>query len=72
MINNLSVITINKRAWERVADTFSKRDPVEVSKTFEYFYNELSNKARVLDVGSGTGVPLTKILVEYGLSSSRR
>jgi len=66
MVNDLNVIIINKRAWERVADTFAKREPIEVSKSFEFFCNELSQKARVLDVGCGTGVPLAIFLVEYG------
>lgn len=62
----MNVITRNKQAWERVADTFAKRASVEVSRTFEFFCSELSKRARVLDVGCGTGVPFAKYLVERG------
>ena len=62
----MDVISLNKRAWERVVDTYAKREPVEVSSTFEFFCNGLPKRSRVLDVGCGTGVPFTKFLVERG------
>ncbi|MFX0206084.1 MAG: class I SAM-dependent methyltransferase [Candidatus Hodarchaeota archaeon] len=64
MKHEIDIITLNKRAWERVADTFAKRDPIEVSAIFEFFCNRLPKKSRVLDVGCGTGVPYAKLLVE--------
>ncbi len=66
MGKELDVISLNKWAWEHVADIYAKKDPVEVSNTFEFFCNSLSNKARVLDVGCGTGVPFAQFLVEKG------
>lgn len=64
MEHEKDIIALNKRAWERVADTYAKRVPIKVSPIFELFCNRLPNKSRVLDVGCGTGVPFTKYLVE--------
>ena len=66
MEHEKNIIALNKQAWERVADTYAKRDPIEVSPVFELFCNRLPSKSRVLDVGCGTGVPFTKFLVERG------
>ena len=64
MEKELDVVSLNQMAWERVADIYAKRDPVEVSCTFKFFCDGLSKKSRVLDVGCGTGVPFAKFLVE--------
>lgn len=66
MGKELDVISLNKWAWEHVANIYAKKDPVDVNNTFEFFCNSLSNGARVLDVGCGTGVPFAQFLVEKG------
>ncbi|MFX0195009.1 MAG: class I SAM-dependent methyltransferase [Candidatus Hodarchaeota archaeon] len=66
MGKELDVISLNKWAWEHVAAIYAKKDPVDVSNAFEFFCNSLFNRARVLDVGCGTGVPFAQFLVEKG------
>lgn len=66
MGKELDVISLNKWAWEHVAGIYAKKPPVDVSNTFEFFCNSLSNRAKVLDVGCGTGVPFAQFLVEKG------
>lgn len=66
MGKKLDVVSLNKWAWERVADIYAKKDPVKVSSSFEFFCKGLSNNARVLDIGCGTGVPFAQLLVERG------
>ncbi|MFQ5818962.1 MAG: class I SAM-dependent methyltransferase [Candidatus Heimdallarchaeota archaeon] len=66
MGKELDVVSLNKWAWEHVADIYAKKDPVDLSNTFVFFCNCLSRRARILDVGCGTGVPFAQFLVEKG------
>jgi SAM-dependent methyltransferase len=60
------VVSLNKRAWERVADRYNRRRDFRVGVLFEAFTEALPIGARVLDVGSGTGLPYSKLLAEQG------
>lgn len=66
MGKKLDVVSLNKWAWERVANIYAKKDPVKVSSSFEFFCKSLSNNTRILDIGCGTGVPFAQLLVERG------
>ena len=60
------VVSLNKRAWERVADRYNRRRDVRVGVLFEAFIEALPAGARVLDVGSGTGLPYSRLLSGQG------
>ena len=60
------VVDMNRRAWERVADQYDARERVIVGALFGDFMASLPDGGRVLDVGSGTGLPYAGALVEGG------
>ena len=60
------VITLNQKAWNRLADRYAYSGYGEITPTFKYFYTRLTPNCRILDIGSGTGIPFAKFLVEKG------
>jgi SAM-dependent methyltransferase len=60
------VPSMNRRAWERVADQYNRREKVTVGALFSDFMSNLPAGGRVLDLGSGTGRPYAGALVEGG------
>ena len=60
------VVDMNRRAWERVADQYDARERVIVGALFGDFVSSLPAGGRVLDMGSGTGLPYARALVEGG------
>lgn len=60
------VVGLNRGAWERVADQYDRRGRVGVGALFGGFLSCLPAGGRVLDVGSGTGLPYAGALVEGG------
>lgn len=60
------IVYLNKRAWERVADRYNRRRDIRVGVLFEAFTEALPTGARVLDVGSGTGLPYSRLLAGQG------
>ncbi len=63
-------INLNKKAWDaigkKVASPYMKNDAYLT--LFEMFCSMLSKGAKVLDLGCGPGIPVTKILVDRGFS----
>jgi len=59
-------LELNQVAWERVAEAYSCRQQGEVTTTFRFFCESLPDKAKVLDVGCGDGLPNTLFLADYG------
>ena len=64
MSKGLDVVSLNKRAWERVAEKYYKAHYGKVSEMFNFFCEKLPEGSSVLDVGCGTGLPFAKLLVE--------
>jgi len=60
------VVELNRRAWDRVADTYNGRAKVIVGGLFREFMDAVGSGGRVLDVGSGTGEPYARMLVDAG------
>lgn len=60
------VVDMNQRAWERVADWYNARAQKIVGSLFGDFIAHLRPRGQVLDVGSGTGLPYARALVEGG------
>jgi len=65
-LDSEDVVDMNRRAWERVADQYNRREQVIVGALFGDFMVSLPDGGRVLDVGSGTGLPYAGVLVEGG------
>ena len=64
MSKGLDVVSLNKRAWERVAEKYCRAHYGKVSEMFDFFCEKLPKGSSVLDVGCGTGLPFAKLLVE--------
>jgi len=60
----LDVVSLNKRSWDRIARKYNRINYGKVTDVFEFFCDNLPEGGSVLDVGSGTGLPFAKILVE--------
>ena len=63
------IISLNKQAWIRVADKYDKLNyqPIEkINPLFYFFCKNLPKGAFILDLGSGTGKPYAKLLVDRG------
>jgi SAM-dependent methyltransferase len=60
------VVALNKRAWDRVADEYDRSYEGRISEEFRRFCDGLPHGRRVLDIGSGTGLPHAKFLVDSG------
>ncbi len=66
MNEKLDIISLNEKAWNRIADKYEKANYGKINPIFEFFYKNLPKSGLILDVGSGTGVPHAKLLVEKG------
>jgi SAM-dependent methyltransferase len=64
----IDIIELNKRAWDSVAYEYNWIHYGNVSALFDFFCDNLPAEGRVLDVGSGTGVPFAKMLVDKGFN----
>jgi SAM-dependent methyltransferase len=62
-------VSLNKKAWDRIADRYDDRDDLGISEVFGVFMELLPENGRVLDLGCGTGLPYAKILVEKGFET---
>jgi SAM-dependent methyltransferase len=60
------IVALNRRAWDRVADTYDGRAKVIVGGLFGEFMDSVAPGSRVLDVGSGTGEPYARKLADGG------
>jgi SAM-dependent methyltransferase len=64
---NTDIISLNKKAWNNISELYDKHRPdwlKESSLSFDFFCNHLPKKSIVLDLGSGTGLPFAKLMVE--------
>ena len=67
MFQNKSIQLLNKTAWEKVVEPFSKyRNNMEVTSLFKYFSDTLNGRSKVLDMGCGTGIPFGKFIADKG------
>jgi len=63
-----NIVELNRIACNRVADRYAKSGYSRITPIFEYFCDQLKPKCRILDVGSGTGLPFAKFLVDRGFT----
>jgi SAM-dependent methyltransferase len=66
MDKKLDIISLNKRAWNRVAEKYEEANYGTISPLFEFFCNKIPKNGYILDAGCGTGLPYTKMLIEKG------
>ena len=66
MKNHQNIISLNKDAWDKVAKMYEKENVAKISPLFHYFCNQLPKGSFILDLGSGTGVPYSKMFIEKG------
>lgn len=62
----MDIIKMNEKAYERIASDYAKDDPGTITPGFRRFCEKLPAACRVLDVGSGTGIPHAKYLANRG------
>ena len=69
MAHNSNILNLNKKAWDNIADKYEKHRPDWLEKPhplFEFFCLNLPRDSYVLDIGSGTGLPNAKLLIQKG------
>ena len=64
--NDLDIIKLNKKAWDNVAKTYNQEFHGKIHTLFNYFCGKLPKGGYILDLGSGTGLPYAKLLIEKG------
>ena len=63
-----SILELNKEAWNNIGESvFSPyiKQP-KFKEMFEEFCSKLPERAKVLDIGCGSGIPITKALADKG------
>jgi SAM-dependent methyltransferase len=66
MDEKLDIVSLNRQAWDRVAEKYEKSPHGNISPLFDYFCNNFSKSDFILDIGSGTGLLYAKLFVEKG------
>jgi len=64
MDKKLNIISLNKKAWNNVAEKYNDANYSSLNPLVEYFCNKLPENGSILDLGSGTGLPFAKLFVE--------
>ncbi|MFX0074102.1 MAG: class I SAM-dependent DNA methyltransferase [Candidatus Hermodarchaeota archaeon] len=68
MDKKVDIISLNRKAWNNVAEKYDNSKYNSFNPLIEYFCNELPKNGSVLDLGSGTGLPYAKLFVEKGFN----
>ncbi|NHJ04890.1 MAG: class I SAM-dependent methyltransferase [Candidatus Heimdallarchaeota archaeon] len=65
----MKVVEIVRSSWDKIGSLYdSYRDKHKIDNELEEIVKLLPVKAKVLDVGSGSGEPVAKFLVEKGIN----
>ncbi len=68
MDKKLNIISLNRKAWNNVAEKYDKVNYSKINPAIELFCRKLPKKGSVLDIGSGTGLPFAKLFLEKGFN----
>lgn len=68
MDEKLNIISLNKKAWNNVAEKYAKANYTTLNPLINFFCNNLPKKGLILDLGSGTGLPFAKLFIEKGFN----
>lgn len=66
--DNLDIIKLNKKAWDSAAKTYNQELHGKLHTLFNFFCSKLPKEGCVLDLGSGTGIPYAKLLIDKGFN----
>ena len=66
MDKKLDIISLNKKAWNNVAEKYGNAKYSKLNPAIEFFCRELPKGGSIIDVGSGTGLPFAKLFLEKG------
>ena len=66
MDDKLNIISLNRKAWNNVAEKYAKAKLTNFNPLIDFFCNNIPKNGLVLDLGSGTGLPFAKLFVEKG------
>jgi len=64
MDKKLNIISLNRKAWNNVAEKYDNAKYSKLNPAIDFFYRELPEKGSILDIGSGTGLPFAKLFLE--------
>ncbi len=68
MDKKLNIISLNRKAWNNVADKYDNAKYSKNNPAFKFFCKELPERGSILDIGSGTGLPFAKLFLEKGFN----
>jgi len=68
MDKKLNIISLNRKAWNNVAEKYDNAKYSEMNPAIDFFCRELPERASILDIGSGTGLPFAKLFLEKGFN----
>ena len=66
MDKKIDIISLNKKAWNNVAEKYNNSEYDSLNPLVELFSKKLPKNGSILDIGSGTGIPFAKLFVERG------
>jgi len=66
MDEKLNIISLNRKAWNKVAEKYDTAKYSKINPGIEFFCRELPESGSVLDIGSGTGLPFANLFLEKG------
>lgn len=64
--HDFDLLKLNKKAWDKAAKTYNKEAHSQIYSLFNNFCDQLPKRAKILDLGTGTGLPYAKLLIEKG------
>ena len=68
MDKKIDIISLNRKAWNNVAEKYDNAKYSKINPVFQFFSEELPEKGSILDIGSGTGLPFAKLFLEKGFN----
>jgi SAM-dependent methyltransferase len=68
MDNKIDIISLNRKAWNNVAEIYNDSEYCSLNPLVEYFCEHLPKNGSILDIGSGTGIPFAKLFIERGFN----
>lgn len=68
MDKKLNIISLNRKAWNNVAVRYNNANYSKLNPAIEFFSRELPERAFILDLFSGTGLPFAKLFLEKGFN----
>ncbi|TES97036.1 MAG: class I SAM-dependent methyltransferase [Promethearchaeota archaeon] len=68
MDKKLDIISLNRKAWNNVAEKYDNAKYSKINPAFQFFCKQIPEGGSILDVGSGTGLPFAKLFLEKGFN----